>query len=68
MNKLSQEIVNTILENKDEAFKKLSMESFDVYSFLNKEFNYIWFYDGNINSNLAVNIQTGELITDEDEI
>lgn len=38
MNKLSQEIVNTILENKDEAFKKLSMESFDVYSFLNKEF------------------------------
>lgn len=38
MNKLSQEIVNTILENKDEAFKKLSIESFDVYSFLNKEF------------------------------
>lgn len=33
-----------------------------------KEFNYIWFYDGNINSNLAVNIKTGELITDEDEI
>lgn len=33
-----------------------------------KEFNYIWFFDGNIYSNLAINIKTGELITDENEI
>lgn len=38
MNLLTQKVLKTILENHKEAIKILNKESFDVYSFLNNEF------------------------------
>lgn len=35
---LTQQILTTILKKKDEAFKKLDVESFHVYNFLKEEF------------------------------
>jgi len=38
MNLLTQKVLKAILENYEEAIKILNKESFDVYSFLNNEF------------------------------
>lgn len=38
MNKTTKQVLNNISKNKDRAFKILSIESFDVYLFLNEEF------------------------------
>ncbi|MDK2065432.1 hypothetical protein PT447_10890 [Aliarcobacter butzleri] len=38
MNLLTQKVLNTIIDNHEQAIQRLNIESFDVYTFLNEQF------------------------------